>query len=63
MKKKVLIVVGIIVLLILLFPVKYRVKDGGTIIYHAIAYEVIDWHAMMDAPDTPSNVNIYLEGV
>ena len=40
MKKKLIIISVIVLLMILLIPVKYRIKDGGTIIYHSIIYEI-----------------------
>ncbi len=40
MKKKGLIVVIAVVLLILLFPVRNHLKDGGTVEYKAILYKV-----------------------
>ena len=42
MKKKILIISIIIVLLILLIPVPIRLKDGGTVEYKAILYEISD---------------------
>lgn len=40
MKKKVMIVVIIAILLILLFPIRSQVKDGGSVEYKAILYKV-----------------------
>ena len=38
MKKKAIMVV--IILLILLFPIKYQLKDGGTVEYKSLLYKV-----------------------
>jgi hypothetical protein len=35
-----------ICLVFLLFPVRLNYKDGGTIEYKAILYDVIFWHAL-----------------
>lgn len=40
MKKKVIIISGILVLLILLFPIKNQLKDGGTVEYKSLVYKV-----------------------
>lgn len=42
MKKKYLIIIAIVLFLILCFPIPIRLKDGGTVEYKAILYEVID---------------------
>lgn len=40
MKKKVIIISVILALLILLFPIKNQLKDGGTVEYKALVYRV-----------------------
>lgn len=40
MKKKVIIISVAIILLILFFPIKNRLKDGGTVEYRALVYKV-----------------------
>lgn len=40
MKKKVIIVVIVIIALVLLFPTRDQLKDGGTIEYKAVLYKV-----------------------
>ncbi len=42
--KKIGITVGIIILLILFFPIRYAYKDGGSIRYKAFLYEVTKHH-------------------
>ena len=45
--KKVLIICGVVILFlfVLLCPVKYSYKDGGTVEYRAILYSVYDMHS------------------
>ena len=40
MKTKVIIVVIVATLLILLFPIRLKLKDGGTVEYKALVYKV-----------------------
>jgi len=40
MKKKVIIVVIVVILLILLFPIRFQLRDGGTVGYKALLYKV-----------------------
>lgn len=47
MKKKVIIVLIIVVLLILLIPIRYDLKDGGTIEYRALTYKVSKVHSLV----------------
>ena len=44
MKKKIITLVVIILLVLLLFPIPMKLKDGGTIEYKAILYQVSDVH-------------------
>ena len=48
---KVIIVVCVL-LLLLLFPVRQQYKDGGSVHYDAIAYDVYDMHRISDAGET-----------
>lgn len=50
-KKKRLIrnIIIIIALLVLLFPIKLRYKDGGTVEYKALVYSVTDYHSIHSA--------------
>ncbi len=45
--KKIGITVGIIILLILFFPIRYVYKDGGSIRYKALLYEVTKHHKII----------------
>ena len=40
MKKKAIIIALVVILLILLFPIRNQLKDGGTVEYKAILYKV-----------------------
>lgn len=54
--------IGICVLLaiVLLVPIPMRLKDGGTVVYHAVLYQVEDVHRL-GAVDTAEDE--YLEGM
>ena len=54
--------IGICVLLatVLLVPIPMRLKDGGTVVYHAVLYQVEDVHRL-GAVDTAGDE--YLEGM
>lgn len=47
MKKKVKRVLFIVILLILLFPIRYELKDGGTVEYKALVYKVSKVHRLI----------------
>ena len=60
MKKKIMIVVCVIAALLLLTPIPVRLKDGGTVEYNAILYQVHDVHRIN--PDI-NGKEPYIEGV
>lgn len=39
----------IIALIVILFPIKLRYKDGGTVEYKALVYSITDYHAIHSA--------------
>ena len=47
------------VLLIVLVPIRSRIKDGGTVAYNAAIYSVYDVHSIYDVGDSET---IYSEG-
>ena len=48
MKKKVLITIVIVaIILILLFPIRLQLKDGGTVEYKALLYKVSKVHRLI----------------
>lgn len=46
MKKKIFVILAIVVLLILLFPIPMRLKDGGSIEFKALLYTVTKYHTL-----------------
>ncbi len=47
--KKALIIILCVVLVVLLFPVHLDVKDGGTVVWKSLTYELLDYHAYDDS--------------
>ena len=45
MKKKVMIGICVLLAIVLLVPIPMRLKDGGTVVYHAVLYQVEDVHS------------------
>ena len=60
--KKAIIIVLILVTLILLFPIRQQAKDGGSVLYNAILYDVYKVHSLYGGPDTGTHYD-YVEGV
>lgn len=60
MKKKVMIGICVLLAIVLLVPIPMRLKDGGTVVYHAVLYQVEDVHSL-GAVDTAEDE--YLEGM
>lgn len=60
MKKKVMIDICVLLAIVLLVPIPMRLKDGGTVVYHAVLYQVEDVHRL-GAVDTAGDE--YLEGM
>ena len=60
MKKKVMIGICVLLATALLVPIPMRLKDGGTVVYHAVLYQVEDVHRL-GAVDTAGDE--YLEGM
>ncbi len=59
MKKKIIIISIIITLLVLLFPIKNQLKDGGSIIYKSLTYEIEYVHSLKIVQDE----KMYNEGL
>lgn len=51
MKKRIILII-IAILIILLFPIRFRYKDGGTLEYRAILYRIIKWNTIEGYKDT-----------
>ena len=60
MKKKVMIGICVLLATVLLVPIPMRLKDGGTVVYHAVLYQVEYVHRLA-AVDTAEDE--YLEGM
>lgn len=60
MKKKVMIGICVLLAIVLLVSIPMRLKDGGTVVYHAVLYQVEDVHRL-GAVDTAGDE--YLEGM
>lgn len=60
MKRKKMLIAVIIVLIItiLIFPIKTRYKEGGTITYTSLLYKVIIWHAI-EKVDVKEGTDVY----
>ena len=48
---KVLRVVAVLFLILGLIPIKLHYKDGGSVCYKAVLYEVTKWHQLSDDLD------------
>lgn len=61
MKKKIWIpILAVVFLAILTVPIPTGVcKDGGTRIYSALSYKIVDWNRLVDAGDTYDNTKVY----
>ena len=53
MKKKAMIGICVLLAIVLLVPIPMRLKDGGTVVYRAVLYQVEDVHRLgaVDAPE------------
>lgn len=60
MKKKVMIGICVLLAIVLLVPIPMRLKDGATVVYRAVLYQVEDVHRL-GAVDTAEDE--YLEGM
>lgn len=58
MKKKVIVGLCVFLAAVFLFPITYHLKDGGTVVYKAILYDVHKVH-QMNPVDSERD---YLEG-
>lgn len=65
MKKKIIIAVFIIALIVLLFPIRNQLRDGGTVEYKALLYKVSKVHTLMpvDEAEASDKVKPYRDGI
>ena len=59
MKKKIFAVIVIVVLVILLTPIRMNLKDGGSVRYKSLVYEVTKIHQLAPEAD---GVKPYIDG-
>lgn len=59
MKKKVIIGICILLAIVLLIPIPMHLKDGGTVVYNAVLYQVEKVHRIDTKPTKEID---YLEG-
>ena len=57
MKKTIAIISICFVLVLLLLPLRYRYKDGGTVEYRAVLYNIIKWHSIDNNYDSGYKTN------
>ena len=61
MKKIALVIVGIILAIVLLFPIPMRLKDGGTVKYQAVLYSISDVHRLSLESETGYEEGMIIE--
>ncbi len=59
-KKSILWLIAALSFLLCLVPVRQIYKDGGTVEYRALLYQVTKWHTMVGGP---GNVETFREGL
>lgn len=63
MKGKAKIILIIIIAVIVLFPIRLHLKDGGTVIYRAILYSVADYHSIRGPGGFDTGIEIRVLGI
>ncbi len=58
-KKKIGIIAALAVLIIMIFPIKSQIKDGGTVKYDAVFYGVTKEHSIISDLISPTGENGY----
>lgn len=62
LKKKTALILAAVMLIVLLFPVKMYLKDGGSVIYKSLLYEVTKVHRLkIPAESTTEAADISFE--
>lgn len=59
--KRFICALAVIVSMLLLFPIRGQMKDGGSVEYRAILYRVVDVHRISDDPDKEFDEGIIVE--
>ena len=60
-RRKIILIVCAVVLVLMLIPIRYHVKDGGTVEWRAILYTVSDMHCDAGV-DKKTGENLYTVG-
>ena len=61
MKKKLMICIAVICSIILLCPIPFRLKDGGTVKYQALLYSISDVHRISHVEEDGYEDGIIIE--
>ena len=64
--KKIMLILCVLLILVLFIPFPLKMKDGGTVHYDAILYDVYDVHGIKPVealPDTENGESEYIEGI
>ena len=61
--KKILIVIVVLLLAVLLIPTRMQMRDGGTVQYDAIIYDVYNVHRIKSVDDPSEKEVDYITGV
>jgi hypothetical protein len=64
--KKAVIALCVLTAIVLLFPFRLQMKDGGTVHYDAVLYDIYDMHRIKptDPPDTDGTYQTeYIDGI
>lgn len=61
MKKKIVICIVALIAIIFLFPVPFRLKDGGTVKYQAVLYSISDVHRISHDSESGYEEGIIVE--
>jgi hypothetical protein len=61
-KKRIFLIIGVILLFVLLFPIRYKLKDGGTIEYRSLIYSVYKVHSLTSLEEMEKG-KVYNEGL
>jgi hypothetical protein len=61
MRKKLMICIAVICSIVLLFPIPFRLKDGGTVKYQALLYSISDVHRISHVEEDGYEDGIIIE--
>ena len=58
MKKKIAIIISLVFLVIILFPTRYQLKDGGSVQYRSLTYEITKVHSLISEEEAKESGKI-----